>query len=297
MKYFTILLLATIIACEPEKSVVSRFKADVTEAKVFIDGEEVGTTPMDIAVVPSTHIIKVYHPDYPDITYEKTYTLAESSAKVIEVALKKQIDDYEKKLAEERKEAERQRKAEERRKKLAEFKKQLLNQIAKNMVYVEGGTFTMGCTSEQSDCNSYERPTHRVTLDGFWIGKYEVTQAQWEAVMGSNPSSFKDCGGNCPVETVSWNDVQEFLKKLNQMTGKNYRLPTEAQWEYAARGGSKSKGYKYSGSNSMDSVAWYDGNYSFETHAVGQKSPNELGIYDMRRECMGVVYGLVWRLQ
>ena len=99
--------------------------------------------------------------------------------------------------------------------------------------------------------------------------------------MGSNPSHFKSCGGNCPVERVSWNDVQEFLKKLNQMTGKNYRLPTEAQWEYAARGGSKSRGYKYSGSNSVGSVAWYRGNSSFKTHAVGQKSPNELGIYDM----------------
>ena len=148
------------------------------------------------------------------------------------------------------------------------------------MVYVSGGTFTMGATSEQgSDADSDEKPAHSVTLSGYYIGKYEVTQELWKAVMGSNPSSFK--GDNLPVENVSWNDVQEFLRKLNAMTGKRYRLPTEAEWEFAARGGNSSRGYKYSGSNSIGSVAWYYGNSGNRTHAVGTKSPNELGIYDM----------------
>ena len=148
------------------------------------------------------------------------------------------------------------------------------------MVYVSGGTFTMGATSEQgSDAWDDEKPAHSVTLSGYYIGKYEVTQELWEAVMGSNPSYFK--GDNLPVERVSWNDVQEFLRKLNAMTGKNYRLPTEAEWEFAARGGNSSRGYKYSGGNSIGNVAWFDGNSGSRTHAVGTKSPNELGIYDM----------------
>ena len=148
------------------------------------------------------------------------------------------------------------------------------------MVYVEGGTFTMGATSELgSDALYEEKPAHSVTLDGYYIGKYEVTQKLWKAVMGSNPSRFK--GDNLPVERVSWNDVQEFLRKLNAMTGKRYRLPTEAEWEFAARGGNSSRGYKYSGSNSLGSVAWYYDNSGSRTHAVGTKSPNELGIYDM----------------
>ena len=148
------------------------------------------------------------------------------------------------------------------------------------MVFVEGGTFTMGCTSEQGDdCFGSEKPSHRVTISDFYIGKYEVTQAQWQAVMGSNTSHFK--GDNLPVERVSWDDVQEFIRKLNMKTGKQYRLPTEAEWEYAARGGTSSKGYKYSGGNTAGNVAWYDENAGGKTHPVGTKSSNELGIYDM----------------
>ena len=148
------------------------------------------------------------------------------------------------------------------------------------MVWVSGGTFTMGATSEQgSDAYDWEKPAHSVTLSGYYIGKYEVTQKLWKAVMGNNPSYFK--GDNLPVEQVSWNDVQEFIRKLNQLTGKSYRLPTEAEWEYAARGGSNSRGYKYSGSDNVGSVAWYYENSGSTTHPVGSKSPNELGIYDM----------------
>jgi formylglycine-generating enzyme required for sulfatase activity len=146
------------------------------------------------------------------------------------------------------------------------------------MVTVEGGTFQMGSNDGESD----EKPVHSVTLNRFAIGKYEVTQAEWRAVMGSDPSelNFKGCD-KCPVERVSWNDVQDFLKKLNSKTSKNYRLPTEAEWEYAARGGKRSKGSKYSGSNDLNSVAWHDGNSGNQTHSVGGKSANELGIHDM----------------
>ncbi|MBK8491686.1 MAG: formylglycine-generating enzyme family protein [Saprospirales bacterium] len=149
------------------------------------------------------------------------------------------------------------------------------------MVSVPGGTFTMGCTSEQgSDCDGDEEPAHQVTLSSFKIGKYEVTQAEWKAVMGENPSRFSGCD-QCPVEQVSWDDVQEFLKKLNQLTGGNYRLPTEAEWEYAARGGQKSQQNKFAGSQNLDGVGWYDTNSDSKTHPVGGKTPNELGIYDM----------------
>jgi formylglycine-generating enzyme required for sulfatase activity len=147
------------------------------------------------------------------------------------------------------------------------------------MVFVKGGAFIMGCTGEQDDCSDNERPAHEVTLTDFHIGKYEVTQAQWTSVMGNNPSGFK--GDNLPVENVSWDEIQVFIKKLNAQTGKNYRLPTEAEWEYATRGGDKSKRYKYSGSNNVDEVAWYGNNALLQTHAVGTKQANELGIYDM----------------
>ena len=145
---------------------------------------------------------------------------------------------------------------------------------------VEGGTFTMGATAEQeSDAFDYEKPAHQVTLSDYYIGKYEVTQEEWQAVMGKNPSYQK--GNNNPVENVSWNDCQKFIKKLNQLTGLKFALPTEAQWEYAARGGNKSKGYKYSGSNNIDDIAWYYSNNGRKKHQVGTKQPNELGIYDM----------------
>ena len=159
------------------------------------------------------------------------------------------------------------------------------------MIYVEGGTFTMGATSEQeSDANKDEKPAHQVTLSGYYIGETVVTQALWKAVMekrkimgmiktDNNPSSFK--GDDRPVECVSWNDCKMFISKLNSLTGKNFRMPTEAEWEYAARGGNKSRGYKYSGSDNIDDVAWYDGNSGNETHPVKTKHANELGLYDM----------------
>lgn len=155
-----------------------------------------------------------------------------------------------------------------------------LNKLINNMVYVSGGTFTMGTTSEQgSDVYDNEKPTHNVTLSSYYICKYEVTQALWRAVMGNNPSNFK--GDNLPVECVSWDDCQTFINRLNSYTGRNFRLPTEAEWEFAARGGNYSRHYKYSGSNYISDVAWYDGNSSNRTHPVGTKQANELGLYDM----------------
>ena len=153
------------------------------------------------------------------------------------------------------------------------------NGVSFTMIPVEGGTFTMGATSEMTEPYEWEKPTHQVTLSSYYIGETEVTQALWKAVMGSNPSYDK--GDNLPVETVSWDDCQTFINKLNALTGKNFRLPTEAEWEFAARGGNKSRHTQYSGSSRIDDVAWYNGNSGYETHPVKTKQPNELGIYDM----------------
>jgi len=155
--------------------------------------------------------------------------------------------------------------------------KEILSGQDNEMVFIQGGTFEMG--DVWGDGDEDERPVHTVTVSDFYMSKYEVTQKLWKEVMGNNPSSFSGCD-DCPVENVSWNDIQEFLKKLNRKTGKNYRLPYEAEWEYAARGGGK-KDYKYSGSNNADEVAWYDGNSGGKTHPVGTKKPNALGLYDM----------------
>ncbi len=146
------------------------------------------------------------------------------------------------------------------------------------MVRVEGGTFQMG--SDDKEAYSNEKPVHTVTVGSFSIGKYEITQAQWRSVMGTSPSEFKNCD-NCPVEQVSWDDIQQFLSKLNSLSSKRYRLPTEAEWEFAARGGNSSNGFKYSGSNDLNAAAWYHDNSGSKTHSVGGKSANELGIYDM----------------
>ena len=154
-----------------------------------------------------------------------------------------------------------------------------VNGVSFKMVNVHGGTFTMGATSEQgSDFEDEEKPTHQVTLSSYSIGQTEVTQELWQAVMGNNPSYSK--GSKRPVESVSWNDCQDFIRKLNSLTGQNFRLPTEAEWEYAARGG-RSGGTKYAGSDSIDDVAWYWKNSGDTRHDVATKRANSLGIYDM----------------
>ncbi len=153
-----------------------------------------------------------------------------------------------------------------------------VNGISFGMVAVKGGTFSMGSPANEKDRDDDEKQ-HQVTVSDFFIGKTEVTQALWQTVMGNNPSRFK--GDNRPVEQVSRDDCQKFIKALNKLTGKHYRLPTEAQWEYAARGGCISNGYIYAGSNNIDVVAWHSYNSGGETHPAGQKRPNELGLYDM----------------
>lgn len=148
------------------------------------------------------------------------------------------------------------------------------------LVKVEAGSFDMGATPEMENPDDNEKPVHRVTLSkDYYLSKNEVTQRLWKTVMGNNPSNFK--GDDLPIEHVSWNDCQDFISKLNSMTGQQFRLPTEAEWEYAARGGNESHGYQYSGSNTIGEVAWYCDTSGFKTHAVGTKQPNELGIYDM----------------
>lgn len=152
-----------------------------------------------------------------------------------------------------------------------------------DMVYVDGGTFMMGCDAARfgNECNP-DAPLHEVSLGGFYIGKYEVTQKLWQDVMGGNPaynSWYDDL--TLPVEQVSWNDVQKFITKLNKATGESYRLPTEAEWEYAARGGAGGGNFEFSGSDDVDNVAWYKNNSDAQSHPVGGKQPNALGVYDM----------------
>jgi len=180
----------------------------------------------------------------------------------------------------------------------AEIMPFVVNSIPFKMILVEGGTFTMGLEGDFSQMyggtyiQAYEQPAHQVQLSSYYIGETEVTQELWLTVMGTNPSNFTAANGNYdnltrPVESVSWDDCQEFIAKLNEMTGLNFRLPTDAEWEFAAKGGTKSLGYKYSGSNTLDDVAWCGsnngsgGSFDFGPKAVATKAPNELGIYDM----------------
>ncbi len=148
------------------------------------------------------------------------------------------------------------------------------------LVFVKGGCFDMGDIFGNGPYDA--KPAHNVCISDFYMGKHEVTQGQWKAITGNNPSYFKNCGDTCPVESVSWNDIQVFLQKLNSRTGKSYRLPTEAEWEYAARSGGKKEKYAGTSSDSdLGSYAWYASNSGGKTHPVGQKKPNSLGLYDM----------------
>jgi len=239
------------------------------------------------------------------VAAEKAASIAEAAIKIAEEAAKKRAKEEElAKLTPEeraaREEAERKA-AEEAARIAAEAEEAKLAAIADSiakvqaeearkiaelnpeMIFVKGsGLTTLGCTKEQgADCNDDERPHQNVTLNDFYISKTPITQQQWERVMGNNPSRFKNCGRNCPVESISWIEVQEFIKKLNSMTGKKYRLLTEAEWEYAARGGGSTKNHKYSGGDNLNQIAWYGANSKQKTQPVCTKKPNELGLCDM----------------
>ncbi|MDR0970251.1 MAG: formylglycine-generating enzyme family protein [Lentimicrobiaceae bacterium] len=218
-----------------------------------------------------------------DIAYDEDIT--ESNRITLQMEMEKMSGKYEydtgKYKGEGKYKGKYQKKQEQQKQQKSEFEDFI------EMIEVKGGTFRMGGTEEQGDdCFDDERPVHEVTLNDFKIGKYPVTQAQWARIMGNNPSWYAQ-GGEYPVENVSWHDAQEFCERLNAVTGEKYRLPTEAEWEYAARGGNKSEGYKYSGSNDIDEVAWYGANSKGHTHLVGKKKPvwldkdKKLGIYDM----------------
>jgi hypothetical protein len=156
-----------------------------------------------------------------------------------------------------------------------------LHKFEPEMAWIPAGSFVMGCTNRQiAYCDTDEIPSQRVSLKGFYIGKYEVTQAQWEAVMGDNPSSFQPCD-QCPVESVDYSTVQDYISKLNQITGRNYRLPTEAEWEYCARSAYFKEDSLFSGSDAWDAVAWIEANSDDKTHPVGTKQPNRIGLYDL----------------
>ena len=152
--------------------------------------------------------------------------------------------------------------------------------IYDNMVTITGGSFEMGCSDGDSECSDEETPQHTVTLSSFKISAYEITQGQWMAVMGDNPSEIKTCGTDCPVDAVSWDDVQDFIDALNSKTGLSYRLPTEAEWEYAARAGTSTKYYCGNDESCLDTIAWYQGSADAQPHPVGLKAPNAWGLYD-----------------
>jgi len=273
-------------------------RSNVNGDTVYIDGKNYGATRLDVKLTPGEHVIKIEKKGYQ--TFEETIQLDKKQT-VIGV-LKKQAQPVDtatvsadtqfwqeinhRDIADLRfylKEYPGGKYAVQARVKIKalqpkqETKGQTWIDPSTGMtfVWVPKGCFQMGSRSGYKD----EKPVHEVCVDGYWLGQTEVTQGQWQKVMGKNPSHFKRCGSNCPVENVSWNDTQDFIRQLNARSNKAYRLPTEAEWEYACRSGGKNQ--TYAGSNSLNSVAWYGNNSDKKTHLVGQKNANGLGLYDM----------------
>jgi len=231
---------------------IIKMKGTPTGAKVYIDGYFAGNIPcMLTSIEPGTHTIEVKKGGYLD--WDRVVTMV--PGKTVEVRAD---------LEEERKEPS-----------IGGVWKDPVTEM--EFVWVKGGCYEMGCGSWTIDCDIDEKPVHEVCVDGFWMGKYEVTQGQWEKVRGNNPSHFKK-GRNHPVERISWNDTKDFIRKLTDMNrgSHKFRLPTEAEWEYACRSGGKKE--KYAGGDDVNRVAWYNNGL---THQVGTKAPNGLGIYDM----------------
>lgn len=241
----------------PEPTVFDvTFSCNVTDADMYIDGNDYGKPNGTRTLKTGFHQVKLIAEGYDDYT-DTIYVAAGRTSFNFKMTRKVHAETCPK---------------------IETF---TVKGVSFDMVWVEGGTFTMGATMEQGrDAENDEKPTHQVTLSSYYISRFEVTQELWQAVMGNNPSRFRNNPKN-PVECVSWNDCQVFITKLNRLTGRHFRLPTEAEWEYAARGGNQSQNYKYSGSNTLDNVAWYGNNSRNTTHTVGSKAPNELGLYDM----------------
>ncbi len=236
------------------------FSCNVSEATIYIDGNDYGKSNGTRILKTGDHQVKLVAEGYEDYTTTINVASGNTSFDFKMRAILKET--Y-----------------------VAKVETFTVKGVSFEMVYVDGGTFIMGAADDDTHANDRAKPAHQVTLDSYFIGKTVVTQALWKVVMGKNPSEFNNNLQN-PVEKVSWKDCQKFIKKLNELTGKNFRLPTEAEWEYAARGGKWSNGYKYFGSNQLDAVAWYKSNSEGMTHPVGQKSPNELGLYDMNGNVM-----------
>lgn len=235
-----------------------RFTCNVPNAQLEIDGTVVGRASGTYMLTYGSHSLRATTADYQD--YTATLSVSASGGNGYSIQMKRLSKEEE------------------------TF---TVNGVSFTMKLVEGGTFQMGY--DQSDADFDEKPVHSVTVSSYYIGETEVTQALWQAVMGTTVRQQRDKasgllrgeGSDYPMYFISWDECQEFIRKLNQKTGRNFRLPTEAEWEYAARGGKKSKGYKYAGSNTVGNVAWYSENSGNDTHAVKTKSPNELGLYDM----------------
>jgi len=233
-------------------------------AEIYVDGQKRGQTPMLLEqLLIGQHQLRLSRQGYQD--YSGTLTVREGETASVNATMTKQVAQA--------------APAASPSSTGGASRTFTVGGVSFTMIKVEGGTFQMGATSEIENPDDYQKPVHQVTLSTYYIGETEVTQELWQAVMGSNPSMFK--GNRRPVEMVSWADCQEFISRLNQKTGQHFRLPTEAEWEFAARGGTKSCHTQYSGSSNLDDVAWYEDNSSSTTHDVKTKLPNELGIYDM----------------
>jgi formylglycine-generating enzyme required for sulfatase activity len=237
----------------PVKTYILQVRADVSGAEIIVDNQILGKTPLDVELKEGSHEIIVRNNGRQD-----KQTIDMKANRDFNVEFGKAVSPV-----------------------AATDKKTFTNSIGMEFVLIPAGSFQMGSNERDN-----EKPIHKVEIkQAFYLGKYEVTQKQWQAIMGNNPSYFK--GENRPVEMVSWNDAQEFIKKLNEKEGtKKYRLPTEAEWEYAARAGSSSKWSFGDNENELENYAWYNKNSGYGTHEVGQKKPNGFGLFDM--------HGNVW---
>ena len=259
-------------------------------ATVLIDGKERGTTPVELSNLPlGKHQLKVQKQGYEDLTQTVTVKEGQTSELILALSAKPEEPVPSKVVQQPQSAVSNAASSSVSSSSSASSQTITVNGISFKMVKVEGGTFQMG--SNDSDAYSDEKPVHSVTLSDYYIGETEVTQALWEAVMGTTVSQQRDkadkswslygVGGSYPMYYVSWEECQAFIRELNRLTGKHFRLPTEAEWEYAARGGRKSTGAKYAGSDAVSTVAWYTDNSGSTTHPVKGKRPNELGLYDM----------------